>query len=102
MAAKTATYGIAIPNAQIVLILSANNDSAVAHDYGCEFRPVMAAICKLFGHKYVHTATSLKAIIKELGSANGIRNMRQALSPSNLLDSNGTANAVDDVDDRVA
>ena len=40
--------------------------------------------------------------MKELDSAYGICDMRQAPSPSNLPGNDGTANAVDDVDNCVA
>ena len=84
-----------------MLVVFANIDSDVTHNYGRKFRPTMDAIRKLFVHQYVHIATSLKAITKELGSADGVCNMKQAPSSSNLLGSNGTANAIDDVDDHV-
>ena len=59
----------------------------------------MTAIRKLFGPEHVHNAASLKTIMKELSAADGVRDMRKAPSPSNLL---GAANAANDVDDCVA
>ena len=50
----------------------------------------------MFKDSYVHDALSLKAIMTELSVVDGIRDMRKAPAPSNLL---GSANAVDDTDD---
>jgi len=99
MAAKMATYGHIISDTQIVLVILVNVNNTAAHEYGREFRNSMTAIRKLFGPEHVHTAASLKTTTKELCAANGVRDMRKAPSPSNLL---GAANAADDVDNRVA
>ena len=96
MAAKMATYGITITDLQLVLGIFANIDDTMDHDYDREFRPAMAAIHKLFKYNYVHTANSLKTIMAELGSADGVRTMEDAPSLSNLRGGNGTANVVDD------
>ena len=96
MVAKMATYDIGIPEAQLVLTVFANIASVMAHEYGREFRSAMAAIRKLFGHQYDHTVSPLKAVMKDFGSADGIRAMKKAPSPSNLFGSNGAANTVDD------
>ena len=64
------------------------------HDYGHEFGPTMAAICKLFKYEYVHTMMSLKAIMSKLGNTDRVRTMKDAPSSSNLRSS--TSNAVDD------
>ena len=96
MAAKMATYGIAISDVQLMLVVFTNINSSMAHEYGCGFRPAMAAIRKLFRYKHVHTMNSLKTFTKELGSADGVCDMKSATSPSNLHGSNSIANAVDD------
>ena len=93
-----ATYGHIISDAQIVLVLLMNVNNAATHEYGRKFRNSMTTIRKLFVPEHVHTAASLKTIMKELSTADGVRNMRKAPSPSNLL---GAANATDNVDDRV-
>ena len=80
-----------------MIVVFANIDSAMAHEYGLKIQPAMAAILKLFGYRCIHTANSLKTIMnmKELGSADGVYDMKAAPSPSSLRSSNGTANAVD-------
>ena len=101
MAAKMATYGLTISNAELVLVVLVNVVNATAHDYDRKFRLAMTAIHKMFGHQYVHTAASLKTIMKELSAADGICDTWQAPSPSNLFGNNGTANTTDNVNDRV-
>ena len=96
MAVKISTYGITISDAQLVLVLFATIESNIAHEYGCEFQPTMAAIHKLFEYNYIHTANSLKTITEELGSANSGCDMKAAPLPSSFRGSNGIANTVDD------
>ena len=55
----------------------------------------MATICRLFGYNYIHTAKFLKTIMKELGSADGVSDMKAASTPPNLCGDNGTDNAVE-------
>ena len=40
---------------QLMLVIFANIDSAIAHKYGHGFQPAMATIRKLFKYDYVHT-----------------------------------------------
>ena len=89
-----ATYGITISKPQLLLIVFTNIEGAMQHDYSREFRPAMAAIHKLFKYDYIHSATSLEAIISKLGNVDGVRTMKDAPSSSNPRI--GTANAVDD------
>ena len=93
MCSKLASYGIVISEAQITLIMLNNVESAIPHEYGREFWTAMQAIRQLFPYDHVHDATSLKAIMKELSSADGLRVLKEAPSPNEL--STGTANAVE-------
>jgi hypothetical protein len=96
MAAKMTNYGHTFTDATIVLVLLTNVTNAAAHNYGSEFRIAITGIRKMFKDSYVHDALSLKAIMAELSVVDGIRDMKKAPAPSNLL---GSANAVDSTDD---
>jgi hypothetical protein len=80
--AQMATYGITIGIPQLVLMLLANNESAMKSKYCHEFRWAMHAIHKKYTYNHVHNAASLQTILTELAGANGVWVLKDAPIPS--------------------
>ena len=89
---RLGNYGIMINEPMLVLIVFMNIEEAIQHPWGRDFRARMEAIRELYKHDYVHTATSLAAIMLELGKADSMRDMKVAPAPNNLR--SGSANSV--------
>ena len=81
-AARMATYGIVIGIPQLTLTLLANIETASKSEYGREFRSAMQTIRKSYPYNHVHDATSLQTILKELSGADGVRELKEAPTPS--------------------
>ncbi len=77
-AARMATYGIVIGIPQLMLTLLANIKTATKSDYGREFCSAMHAICKKYTYNYVHDATLLQFILKELVGADSVCVLKDA------------------------
>ncbi len=80
--AQMATYGIVIGIPQLVLTLLANIETMTKADYGHKFCLAMHFICKKYTYNHVHNAMSLQIILTELASANGVRVLKDAPTPS--------------------
>ncbi len=70
--ARMATYGIVVDIPQLTLTLLTNIEAATKSNYGCKFCSAMHAIRKKYMYKYVHDATLLQIILKELAGADGM------------------------------
>jgi hypothetical protein len=91
-AARMATYGIAITVPQLTLTLIANIENATKAEHGCKFQLAMQAICKKYMYNYVHNATLLQDIMKELTGADGVCKLKDTPAPRT-----GTAHSVTDL-----
>ena len=92
-AAKMATFGIKITEPIIASVIIANVDAAAQEEYGVDFRQSLQAIRRQYNYNHVHDAASLAVIMKELASADGARNLRDAPN-ANALSNSGKAHAV--------
>ena len=84
------SYGIAIDDTQLALVLLANIDLAVSKNWGREFRPTLQSIRCKYTYNYTHTAASIADILKELASTDGVRKLTDVPTPC------GHASAVTD------
>jgi len=84
------SYGITIDDTQLALVLIANIALATSEDWGREFRPTLQTIRRCYVHNYVHNATSITDMLRELTTADGVGKLNDAPAPR------GTANAVTD------
>ena len=82
MANKLKPFGITPGEPELTLIILANIHHAKEQDWGHEFRAAMSAIRKKYNYDYIHDATSLAVIIKELSDADELRNMKLAPAPT--------------------
>ena len=92
-AAKMATFGIQITEPIIASVIIANVDAAAQEEYGVDFRQSLQSIRRQYDYNHVHDAASLAIIMKELASADGARNLRDAPN-ANALSNAGKAHAV--------
>ena len=67
---------------ELTLIILTNIHYAKEQTWGNEFRAAMATIRKQYTYDYVHNATSMKFILKELAGADELRNMKLAPAPN--------------------
>ncbi len=79
--ARMATYGIIIGIPQLTLTLLANIETATKSNYGHEFCLAMHATRKKYTYNYVHDATLLQFILKELAGVDGVRVLKDAPGP---------------------
>ena len=93
-AAKMATFGVVVSEAQLALTILANIEVAMQDDYGNAFRQAMQAIRRVYQYDAIHDATSIAFILKELAAADGVRNLRDAPDVNALGQQRGAANAV--------
>ena len=89
-AALLLTYGIVIDDSQLMLIIMANIEEAIRHDYGREFRQTIHDHRREHAYDKKHTATTTNKLLTELAAADAVRRLRDAPAPNHL----GTANAV--------
>ena len=82
MANKLKPFGITPGEPELTLILLANIHYAKEQEWGHEFRASMSAIRKQYTYDYVHNAASVAFILKELASADELRNMKLAPAPN--------------------
>ena len=82
MATKLKPFGITPGEPELTLIILANIHYAKEQTWGNEFRAAMATIRKQYTYDYVHNATSMKFILKELAGADELRNMKLAPAPN--------------------
>jgi hypothetical protein len=78
------SYGLAIDNTQLALVLLANIDHAVSEDWGHEFHPTLQSIRHKYAYNYTHTTASITDILKKLASADGVRKLTNAMTPCGL------------------
>jgi hypothetical protein len=82
MATKLKPFGITPGEPELALIILANIHHAKEQEWGHEFWAAMSAIRKKYTYDHVHTATSVKFILKELADADELRNMKMAPAPN--------------------
>ena len=82
MANKLKPFGITPGEPELALIILANIHHAKEQEWGHEFRAAMSAIRKQYSYDHIHTATSMKFILKELADADELRNMKMAPAPN--------------------
>jgi hypothetical protein len=92
-AAKMVAYGIKLTDPIFAIVIIANVDAAAQEEYGVDFRQSLQAIRRQYYYNHVHDAALLAFIMKELASADGARNLRDAPN-ANALSNSGQANAV--------
>ncbi len=80
-AAQMAMYGIIIGIPQLMLTLLANIEMATKSNNDRKFCSAMHAIRKKYTYNQVHDTALLQIILKELGSADGVRVLKDAPAP---------------------
>jgi hypothetical protein len=80
-AGRMQSYGIAIDDTQLALVLLANIDLAASKNWGHEFHLTIQSIPCKYAYNYTHTTASITDILKELASADGVRKLTDAPTP---------------------
>ena len=74
----------------MMLVIMANIEEAIRHDYGREFRQTIHDHRREHAYDKKHTATTTNKLLAELAAADAVRRLRDAPAPTQQ----GTANAV--------
>ena len=96
MLAKTHSYGIALDDTIVALVIIHNVTCAQNETWGAEFRPVLQSLRQKYTYNHVHDGTSVADMLKVLAGVDGVRDMRAAPVHADTDNAFGAANAVDD------
>lgn len=92
---RLSTFGVAIDNTQIALILISNVERASKERWGRDFRDVTSHVRRTYAYDHGHDAASIADIMNECRGADDIRDVRDAPAPATAT-GRGTANSVAD------
>lgn len=79
-----ATLGITFPAPMIVTVLLAEVENVLDNEWAREFDVPVRKIREKYGHDFVHTDDTLKAVVAELAKADNLRDLRAAPAPSSV------------------
>ena len=87
--ARLTSYGVALDDTQLALIILANVELASTQEFGSEFKTTLRSIRRQYAYSHVHDQTSIATILQELAAADSVRQLKDAPAPTA-----GIANAV--------
>ena len=81
-AAKLSSYGILLSDNTLAAIILAEADQAAREPFGREIESAMDHIRALYAYDFAHDAASVVVILRELASADAVRDLTLAPAPS--------------------